>query len=160
MFYQRERVTQFTTMAGVAPFSVAASGNRLLDLTGTCDNALSAGAGCQAISLAVAGAPSFGMDPSTTLPYTTQWNLTVERELARNTKLELAYVGNKGTHILRYIDANAVPADERLNFSLLNAEQPTPDWRSRLRHHQLRPVERQLQLQLVAGFVPHPDQRH
>jgi hypothetical protein len=33
-------------------------------------------------------------------PYVQQWSLSVQRELARNTTLELNYVGNKGTHLL------------------------------------------------------------
>jgi hypothetical protein len=32
-------------------------------------------------------------------PYASQWNLTVERQLPRNTVLNLAYVGTKGTHL-------------------------------------------------------------
>ena len=33
-------------------------------------------------------------------PYVQQWSLSVERQLARNTTLEVNYVGNKGTHTL------------------------------------------------------------
>jgi outer membrane receptor protein involved in Fe transport len=33
-------------------------------------------------------------------PYVQQWSLSVQRELARNTTLEVNYVGNKGTHTL------------------------------------------------------------
>jgi len=33
-------------------------------------------------------------------PFVTQWTLSVERELARNTTLEVNYVGNKGTNLL------------------------------------------------------------
>ncbi len=33
-------------------------------------------------------------------PYVQQWTLSVERELAKNTTLEVNYVGNKGTHLL------------------------------------------------------------
>ena len=33
-------------------------------------------------------------------PYVQQWSLSVQRELARNTTLEVNYVGNKGTHLL------------------------------------------------------------
>jgi Carboxypeptidase regulatory-like domain len=32
-------------------------------------------------------------------PYSSQWNLTVERQLPRNTLLSLSYVGTKGTHL-------------------------------------------------------------
>jgi len=37
-------------------------------------------------------------------PYVQQWSLSVQRELARNTTLELNYVGNKGTHNLNRIN--------------------------------------------------------
>ena len=33
-------------------------------------------------------------------PYVQQWSLSVQRELARNTTLEVNYIGNKGTHLL------------------------------------------------------------
>jgi outer membrane receptor protein involved in Fe transport len=33
-------------------------------------------------------------------PYVQQWSLSVQRELARDTTLEVNYVGNKGTHLL------------------------------------------------------------
>jgi len=33
-------------------------------------------------------------------PYVTQWSLSVERELARNTTLEVNYIGNKGSRLL------------------------------------------------------------
>ena len=33
-------------------------------------------------------------------PYMQQWTLSVQRELARNTTVEVNYVGNKGTHLL------------------------------------------------------------
>jgi outer membrane receptor protein involved in Fe transport len=37
-------------------------------------------------------------------PYVQQWSLSVQRELARNTTLEVNYVGNKGTHLLNRIN--------------------------------------------------------
>lgn len=33
-------------------------------------------------------------------PYVQQWSLSMQRELAKNTTLEVNYVGNKGTHLL------------------------------------------------------------
>ena len=39
-------------------------------------------------------------------PYVQQWQLSVQRELARNTTLEVSYVGNKGTHTLDRININ------------------------------------------------------
>jgi hypothetical protein len=37
-------------------------------------------------------------------PYVQQWSFSVKRELARNTTLEVNYVGNKGTHLLNRIN--------------------------------------------------------
>jgi len=43
-------------------------------------------------------------------PYLQQWNLSVQRELFRNTTLEVNYIGNKGTHLLdRRNIAQALP---------------------------------------------------
>jgi hypothetical protein len=39
-------------------------------------------------------------------PYVQQWSLSVQRELAPNTTLELNYVGNKGTHLLDRTNIN------------------------------------------------------
>jgi len=48
-------------------------------------------------------------------PYMQQWTLSMEREVARNTTLEVNYVGNKGTHLLERFNvdqAGALPASE------------------------------------------------
>ena len=43
-------------------------------------------------------------------PYLQQWNLSIQRELFRNTTLEINYIGNKGTHLLdRRNIAQALP---------------------------------------------------
>ena len=39
-------------------------------------------------------------------PYVTQWSLSVEREVARNTTLEVNYIGNKGNRLLSRQDIN------------------------------------------------------
>ena len=43
-----------------------------------------------------------GMRP----PYSQNWNLSIERALAKNYLLDVRYVGNKGTHLPRFIEAN------------------------------------------------------
>ena len=43
-----------------------------------------------------------GMRP----PYSQNWNLSIERTLAKNYLLDIRYVGNKGTHLPRFIEAN------------------------------------------------------
>lgn len=42
--------------------------------------------------------------------YIQQWNLTVEQTLGKNLFLSIAYVGNKGTHLVQYpVDINLAP---------------------------------------------------
>jgi len=106
-FYQRERISNYLYLATNSPFSVSAGGTRQL-------------AGDFAGTLTAAASPSWGMDPSNTQPNTWQWNFTFEKALYRDTKLELAYVGNRGSNILSYKDANAVLPENRLNFALNN----------------------------------------
>jgi Carboxypeptidase regulatory-like domain len=40
------------------------------------------------------------------VPYSMQWNLTVEHNFAHNTLVSVAYVGSKGTHLLGIVDIN------------------------------------------------------
>jgi hypothetical protein len=47
-------------------------------------------------------------------PYVQQWSLSTQRSLARNTTLELNYIGSKGTHLLtrhNIAQPNAIPTD-------------------------------------------------
>jgi hypothetical protein len=39
-------------------------------------------------------------------PYSQNWNFTIERVLAKNYLFDIRYVGNKGTHLPRFIEAN------------------------------------------------------
>jgi hypothetical protein len=55
------------------------------------------------VGLHATGSPSFQV------PYMQQWSLSVQRELLPNTLLEVAYVGNKGTHLIGIVDLNQVP---------------------------------------------------
>jgi hypothetical protein len=104
-FYQRERLTNGLSLANNPPFSLTApSINRLLDVPGALSD--------------IGGAPSFGVDTGTDLPNTWQWNLTYEQEVFRDSKLELAYVGNRGIHLLRYTDANFVPQADWLAYAI------------------------------------------
>ncbi len=43
-----------------------------------------------------------GMRP----PYSQNWNFTIERVIAKDYKLDISYVGNKGTHLPRFVEAN------------------------------------------------------
>jgi len=50
----------------------------------------------------------FTIQPNLTTPYVQQWNFGIEREIMRNTAVEVRYVGNRGTSLLRGIDLNQV----------------------------------------------------
>ena len=52
-------------------------------------------------------------------PYVQQWQLSVQHELARNTTLEVSYVGNKGTHNLDRININQPYAPSNPAFCTL-----------------------------------------
>jgi hypothetical protein len=108
-FFQRERVSFISQVHGNPPFALSAGGSRSFD------SAPAPG------SLTASGAPSYGMDPGNLLPNTWQWNTSVERELFRDTKLELAYVGNRGTHLSRFIDGNPVPVASRLAYAIASS---------------------------------------
>jgi hypothetical protein len=114
MFYQRERISNYLYIAQNSPFSLSAGGSRAL--SGAPDPTL----------ITASASPSWGVDPSNKEPKTIQWNFTVERELYRDSKLELAYVGNRGINILRYKDANAVEPANRLAFALNNQNNLRP----------------------------------
>ncbi|MGB8476335.1 MAG: carboxypeptidase regulatory-like domain-containing protein [Candidatus Acidiferrum sp.] len=53
--------------------------------------------------------------PAFQVPYTQNWNLSVQREVLPNTVVEVAYVGSKGTHLLGEVDMNQVPLAVRQN---------------------------------------------
>ncbi|HYL61671.1 MAG TPA: carboxypeptidase regulatory-like domain-containing protein [Candidatus Methylomirabilis sp.] len=59
------------------------------------------------LSLHATGLPAFQV------PYSQNWNLSVQREVVSNTLLEVAYVGSKGTHLLGEEDFNQVPLTTR-----------------------------------------------
>ena len=102
-FYLRERLSGGLSFPNNPPFGTLQSGLRKLDTNAEpCD-------GCFGVS---AGAPSSGRDPNAVVPNSWTWNLSFEREIARNTTIELSYVGTKQQDQLQFLDANqVVPGD-------------------------------------------------
>lgn len=47
-----------------------------------------------------------GTNPFNTTPYLQQWNLSIQREIMKNTVLTVAYVGSHGIHLLGQRDSN------------------------------------------------------
>ncbi len=103
-FYQRERLTAGLSLAGNPPFAINRNGSRTLD---------SAAAPCEGCFSVGNGTPTQGIDPSGTIPYNWQWNLSVQRELFRNTTLEVGYVGSKGKNLLKLYDINQVASGDK-----------------------------------------------
>ena len=51
--------------------------------------------------------------PQFQVPYIDQWSLSVQREIVPNTRVEVAYVGNRADHLLGILDLNQVPLSVR-----------------------------------------------
>jgi hypothetical protein len=58
----------------------------------------------------------FTFDPNFRTPYVQQWNVGVERELFKDTVLEVRYVGNRGTKLTRGIDNNQLRVQSNTAF--------------------------------------------
>lgn len=54
----------------------------------------------------VPGAALYSVDPNAQMPYTQQWNATVQHQLTPSTLVTVSYVGTKGTHLLAQNDIN------------------------------------------------------
>jgi hypothetical protein len=61
-------------------------------------------------------------------PYVQDWSLSVERELGKGTKLEVEYVGSKGTHLDTRIESNQPFTYDPANPSPPTARLPYPNF--------------------------------
>lgn len=121
-FYQRERVSRYQLVAN-APFAVSTS------------NVPRALGGATPASLTASpGSPDGGYDLSSLRPNSWQWNATLEQSLARNTVLQVSYVGNRGIHLTSAYDVNGVPRANWLaatfNQGGVNGYRPFPNFTS------------------------------
>lgn len=87
------------------------------------------------IPTAGVGTASGSADINWKTPGSYQWNFTLERELWQDTKVEFAYVGNRGHHIGINWDLNQVPAAQRLEYA-----RRAFDGDSNTNEHALRPL--------------------
>ena len=55
-------------------------------------------------------------------PYNQQWNFSIQRELGSGTLLQVAYAGNKGTHLGAFECCGTTPNMDQLSPSLVNAQ--------------------------------------
>lgn len=114
-FFTREEVGLDEGMEHGAPFSLTASSNRSLDTP--------APLGGGSVS------PNYGKELRAVTPHAWQWNTTIEQEVARNTSLEIGYVGNTGVHLTSQEAFNPVPrADWVLAATSTNGTGTNP-WR-------------------------------
>jgi hypothetical protein len=95
-FYQREIVGIDEGLEKGTPFSLSATTTR------TIDHAASSGGA----SLS----PNYAKETKGVTPSSWQWNFTVEQSLAKNTTLEVGYVGDTGQHLTSMIQFNPVPS--------------------------------------------------
>ncbi|HMK31479.1 MAG TPA: carboxypeptidase regulatory-like domain-containing protein [Terriglobales bacterium] len=113
-FFQRERLNNNLQLATNPPFNLAVGYNRAF-ATPPAPGSLSA-----------SGTPGWDQDTSDIMPNTWQWNVTLEREVFRDSKMEVAYVGNRGIHLLTYTDANRIAPANQLAFALSNSNALRP----------------------------------
>ena len=93
-FFERELVGIAENLARNAPFVLGISTNRSLDAVTPLTSA--------------SVSPSANKDTGGFIPNAWQWNVSVEQEVARNTTIQVGYVGNTGVHLTSMRDANAV----------------------------------------------------
>jgi hypothetical protein len=72
--------------------------------------------------LPISGLP--GYDPHNVSPYATQYNLSVQRQMGRDTVLTLNYIGSQGHHLLVLVEAN--PGNPAVCLSVSQPSQVAP----------------------------------
>ncbi len=97
-FFLRERTSPyFASLTQNSPFSATIGGQRTLN-------------GSQFVGLSAAsnGSPRFGLSPEAATPYSIQFNVSVGRQLWKDTVVEVGYVGNRSRKQLTHNDVNQV----------------------------------------------------
>jgi Carboxypeptidase regulatory-like domain len=96
------------SLEGSAPFVLNPQQPNIAPGVGSCPPSSSGytcigagGGGALAFPLGVTAIPNHAV-----WPYAQQWNLSIERELFKNTVVQVGYVGSKGTHLSLQLDAN------------------------------------------------------
>lgn len=111
-FYQRDEVGGLEGLAETSPFVISATfPARTLETASPLSSA--------------SASPSWSIQPNLLTPNSWQWNLSVERELARNIALQVGYVGNSAIHLRQGLDLNAVPFADWGTAAFLSASPGT-----------------------------------
>ncbi len=64
-------------------------------------------------------------DANLRTPYVSQWNFSIQRQVLRDTIVEIAYVGTKGTHMFRMLNENQATVSPEFLASFRAAQQGT-----------------------------------
>ena len=114
-FYQREVVGLAEGMAYNAPFELNISSNRSMDTVAPLTGA--------------SVSPSYSKTTAGHLPNSWQYNISVEQEIARNTTIQVGYVGNKGIHLTDSRDTNPIPDNNWLTAAFVATGGPQNQYR-------------------------------
>jgi hypothetical protein len=118
-YYQRELIGIGRTLSQTAPFVINATDVRTFTSATPLSN--------PSVS------PNAAKDPSAVAPNSWQWNVSIEREIVRNTTLQVGYVGNTGIHLTSMQDLNFIPQSSWVagafsNGSALNSLRPASNF--------------------------------
>lgn len=121
-FYNRDDISLTDGLGGANPpfvgnFKSVNGNGRFLDNTDPLPACGNVAANCFGVGL---GNASVGTELTARQPYTLQYNLTVQHELWRDTRLEVGYVGSRTKNAQSKYDANAVTPANRLAFAESN----------------------------------------
>jgi hypothetical protein len=105
-FFQREPVGLAEGLARTAPFVIGVNTNRSIDSPTPLTSA--------------AVQPNATKSTGGHIPNSWQWNVSLEQEVARNTTLQLGYVGNVGEHLTSMYDANFIQPGNWMNSAFAN----------------------------------------
>jgi hypothetical protein len=105
-FFQREPVGLAQGLARNAPFVLGISTNRSMDAPTPLTSA--------------SVSPSATKSTGGKIPNSWQWNVSLEQEVARNTTLQIGYVGNVGEHLTSMYDGNFIQPGNWLNSAFAN----------------------------------------
>ena len=115
-FFDRDRLWPLQLAGNNPPFNptfVSVAGNgRFLDSTNPLP-ACGTVAGCFSTGL---GTPGAGQETSANMPNSWQWNVSVQREIFKDAKLEVGYVANRNLHWEAITDVNSVLPANRLTY--------------------------------------------
>jgi hypothetical protein len=117
-YFNRDRLWPLQ-LAGVNPpfdpnFNSPHGNGRFLDSTDPLPACAAFSDGCFGTGLGSVGA---GQSFSNQMPNSWQWNVSVQHELLKDTRLEVAYVGHKNLHWETVRDINGVRPEDRLAYA-------------------------------------------